>query len=53
MSPEPNLGPLISPSGAITVYAFMAGSSVSVGGLLLSDVIPVLILVVLMLILGR
>lgn len=31
----------------------MAGSSVSVGGLLLSDVIPVLILVVLMLILGR
>jgi TRAP-type C4-dicarboxylate transport system permease large subunit len=48
-----NLGPLISPSGAITVYAFMAGSSVSVGGLLLSHVIPVLILVVLMLILGR
>jgi tripartite ATP-independent transporter DctM subunit len=46
-----NLGPLIPPSGAMIVYAFMAGSSVSVGGLFLSGVIPGLILVVLMLIL--
>ncbi|AXI43981.1 TRAP transporter large permease [Sulfitobacter sp. SK011] len=40
-----NLGPIIPPSGAMIVYAFMAGSSVSVGGMFMSGVIPGLILV--------
>ncbi len=44
-----NLGPIIPPSGAMIVYAFMAGSTVSVGGLFLSGVVPGLILVALML----
>ena len=35
-----NLGPIIPPSGAMIVYAFMAGSSVSVGGLFMSGVVP-------------
>ncbi|OSP54570.1 TRAP transporter large permease [Pseudoruegeria sp. SK021] len=38
-----NLGPIIPPSGAMIVYAFMAGSSVSVGGLFMSGVVPGLI----------
>lgn len=41
-----NLGPIIPPSGAMIVYAFMAGSSVSVGGLFMSGVVPGLILFV-------
>jgi len=40
-----NLGPIIPPSGAMIVYAYMAGSTVSVGGLFLSGVIPGLLLV--------
>lgn len=39
-----NLGPIIPPSGAMIVYAFMAGSSVSVGGLFMSGVIPGILL---------
>lgn len=39
-----NLGPIIPPSGAMIVYAFMAGSSVSVGGLFMAGVVPGLIL---------
>jgi len=39
-----NLGPIIPPSGAMIVYAFMAGSSVSVGGLFMAGVMPGLIL---------
>ncbi len=41
-----NLGPIIPPSGAMIVYAFMAGSSVSVGGLFMAGVIPGLIIAV-------
>jgi TRAP-type transport system large permease protein len=41
-----NLGPIIPPSGAMIVYAFMAGPSVSVGGLFMAGVIPGLLLVV-------
>lgn len=47
-----NLGPIIPPSGAMIVYAFMAGSSVSVGGLFLAGVIPGLMLVVLMMLMS-
>jgi tripartite ATP-independent transporter DctM subunit len=43
-----NLGPLIPPSGAMIVYAFMAGPSVSVGGLFMAGVVPGLLLVVIM-----
>lgn len=39
-----NLGPIIPPSAAMIVYAFMAGSSVSVGGLFMAGVVPGLIL---------
>ena len=39
-----NLGPIIPPSGAMIVYAFMAGSSVSVGGMFMSGVVPGMIL---------
>ena len=39
-----NLGPIIPPSGAMIVYAFMAGPSVSVGGMFMAGVIPGLIL---------
>lgn len=35
-----NLGPILPPSGAMIVYAFMAGSSVSVGGLFMAGVVP-------------
>ena len=41
-----NLGPIIPPSGAMIVYAFMAGPTVSVGGLFMSGVVPGLILFV-------
>lgn len=41
-----NLGPIIPPSNAMIVYAFMAGSSVSVGGLFLAGVVPGLIITV-------
>ncbi|MDO6388387.1 TRAP transporter large permease [Uliginosibacterium sp. 31-12] len=41
-----NLGPIIPPSGAMIVYAFMAGPSVSVGGLFMAGIVPGLILVV-------
>lgn len=40
-----NLGPIIPPSGAMIVYAFMAGPTVSVGGLFMAGVIPGLLLV--------
>jgi tripartite ATP-independent transporter DctM subunit len=40
-----NLGPIIPPSGAMIVYAFMAGPTVSVGGLFMAGVVPGLILV--------
>jgi tripartite ATP-independent transporter DctM subunit len=39
-----NLGPIIPPSAAMIVYAFMAGSTVSVGGLFMAGVVPGLIL---------
>jgi TRAP-type transport system large permease protein len=39
-----NLGPIIPPSAAMIVYAFMAGSSVSVGGLFMAGVVPGLII---------
>ncbi len=39
-----NLGPIIPPSGAMIVYAFMAGPSVSVGGLFMAGVVPGLII---------
>lgn len=40
-----NLGPIIPPSGAMIVYAFMAGPTVSVGGLFMAGVVPGVILV--------
>ena len=43
-----NLGPIIPPSGAMIVYAFMAGPTVSVGGLFMAGVVPGLILVAVM-----
>ncbi|MGH8804040.1 MAG: TRAP transporter large permease, partial [Polaromonas sp.] len=43
-----NLGPIIPPSGAMIVYAFMAGPTVSVGGMFMAGVVPGLILVCLM-----
>lgn len=46
-----NLGPIIPPSGAMIIYAFMAGPSVSVGGLFMAGIIPGLILVVGMMVL--
>jgi TRAP-type transport system large permease protein len=39
-----NLGPIIPPSAAMIVYAIMAGSLVSVGGLFMAGVIPGLIM---------
>lgn len=39
-----NLGPVIPPSNAMIVYALMAGSSVSVGGLFMSGIVPGLLL---------
>jgi tripartite ATP-independent transporter DctM subunit len=46
-----NLGPIIPPSGAMIVYAFVAGPTVSVGGLFMAGVVPGLILVTAMMIL--
>ena len=43
-----NLGPIIPPSGAMIVYAFMAGPTVSVGGMFMAGVVPGLILVSIM-----
>jgi TRAP-type C4-dicarboxylate transport system permease large subunit len=43
-----NLGPIIPPSGAMIVYAFMAGPSVSVGGMFMAGVVPGVILVICM-----
>lgn len=39
-----NLGPIIPPSAAMIVYAYMAGPSVSVGALFMAGVVPGLIL---------
>src|SRR5262245_62422340 len=39
-----NLGPIIPPSNAMIVYAYMAGSSVSVAGLFMAGVVPGLVL---------
>lgn len=39
-----NIGPIIPPSAAMIVYAFMAGSSVSVGGLFMAGVVPGLLI---------
>lgn len=41
-----NLGAIIPPSNAMIVYALMAGSSVSVGGLFIAGIIPGLLLTV-------
>jgi tripartite ATP-independent transporter DctM subunit len=41
-----SLGPIIPPSAAMIVYAFMAGSSVSVGGLFMAGVVPGLLITV-------
>lgn len=41
-----NLGPIIPPSGAMIVYALMAGSSVSVGGMFMAGVVPGILLTV-------
>ncbi len=35
-----NLGPVIPPSNAMIVYALMAGSSVSVGGMFMAGIVP-------------
>jgi tripartite ATP-independent transporter DctM subunit len=35
-----NLGPIIPPSAAMIVYAFMAGSSVSIGALFVAAIVP-------------
>jgi tripartite ATP-independent transporter DctM subunit len=39
-----NLGPIIPPSAAMIVYAYMAGPSVSVGALFMAGVVPGLLL---------
>ena len=39
-----NLGPIIPPSAAMIVYAFMAGLTVSVGGMFMAGVVPGLII---------
>lgn len=41
-----NLGPVIPPSNAMIVYALMAGSTVSVGGLFMAGIVPGLILAI-------
>lgn len=43
-----NLGPIIPPSAAMIVYAYMAGPSVSVGGLFMAGVVPGLVMAVAM-----
>ena len=44
ISASANLGPIIPPSGAMIVYAYMAGPSVSVGGLFMAGTIPGILL---------
>jgi tripartite ATP-independent transporter DctM subunit len=39
-----NLGPIIPPSAAMIVYAFMAGSSVSIGALFVAAIVPGIIM---------
>lgn len=39
-----NLGPIIPPSGAMIVYAVMAGPTVSIGGMFMAGVLPGLLL---------
>lgn len=39
-----NLGPVIPPSNAMIVYALMAGSSVSIGGLFMAGIVPGILL---------
>lgn len=39
-----NLGPIIPPSNAMIVYAYMAGTSVSVAGLFMAGVVPGVVL---------
>ena len=39
-----NIGPIIPPSAAMIVYAFMAGSSVSVGGMFMAGIVPGLLI---------
>lgn len=46
VSSASNLGAIIPPSNAMIVYALMAGSSVSVGGLFMAGVIPGILLTV-------
>jgi TRAP-type transport system large permease protein len=41
-----NLGPIIPPSSAMIVYAFMAGSSVSVGGMFMAGVVPGIVITI-------
>jgi tripartite ATP-independent transporter DctM subunit len=41
-----NLGPIIPPSGAMIVYAFMAGPTVSVGGMFMAGIVPGVLLVI-------
>ncbi|WP_287365899.1 TRAP transporter large permease [Thauera sp.] len=41
-----NLGPVIPPSNAMIVYALMAGSTVSVGGLFMAGIVPGILLAV-------
>lgn len=43
-----NLGPIIPPSAAMIVYAYMAGSSVSVGGLFMAGIVPGLLMAAVM-----
>ena len=45
-----NLGPIIPPSGAMIVYAFMAGPTVSVGGMFMAGIVPGILLVLTMLV---
>jgi tripartite ATP-independent transporter DctM subunit len=40
ISASANLGPIIPPSGAMIVYAYMAGPTVSVGALFMAGMIP-------------
>ncbi|MDX5363906.1 MAG: TRAP transporter large permease [Pseudazoarcus pumilus] len=41
-----NLGPVIPPSNAMIVYALMAGSTVSVGGLFMAGIVPGILLAI-------
>lgn len=46
-----NLGPIIPPSAAMIVYAYMAGPSVSVGGLFMAGFVPGVVLAAAMMLL--